>query len=57
MAIDKNILKILAEECNKEGLNKDVEKKILSILEKWDAGQEIQDQIKDLIENENLNES
>ena len=56
MAIDNNILKILSEECNSENLSKDTENKLLKILNTWDSGQEIEDQIKDLIESEKLNE-
>ena len=56
MAIDNNILKILSEECNNENLSKDTENKLLRILNTWDSAQEIEDQIKDLIESEKLNE-
>ena len=56
MAIDNNILKILSEECNSENLSKDTENKLLKILNTWDSAQEIEDQIKDLIESEKLNE-
>lgn len=57
MAIDKDILKILTEECDKENLSNNIKNKLLEILNTWDLGQEIDEQIKTLIENGKIDES
>lgn len=57
MAIDKDILKILTEECDKENLSNDIKNKLFEILNTWDLGQEIDEQIKTLIENGKIDES
>ena len=57
MAIDKDILKILTEECDKENHSNNIKNKLLEILNTWDLGQEIDEQIKTLIENGKIDES
>ena len=57
MAIDKDILKILTEECDKENLSNNIKNKLFEILNTWDLVQEIDEQIKTLIENGKIDES
>ena len=57
MSIDNNILEILKEVCKNHNISISTQKRLLEILDKWDAGQEIEKEIKDLIEEDNLNGS
>ncbi|AFS47931.1 hypothetical protein HIMB5_00011870 [alpha proteobacterium HIMB5] len=57
MSIDNNILEILKDVCKNHNISKSAQKRLLEILDKWDAGQEIEKEIKDLIEKDNLNGS
>jgi len=57
MSIDNNILEILKEVCKNHNISISTQKRLLEILDKWDAGQEIEKEIKDLIEKDDLNGS